>query len=337
MRGFKLTAAAAVVVAVALLGGRSSNALTLVPPIKEIDANKGDTVTTQIVLVNNEAETKTYFSSTASIRSMDEQGRPIYLPEAEKFGLATWIEIAPGPFTLKPGDRTEISVVIKVPTNADPGGHYGAVLFTPEAPTLTAGNQVAVTTKLASILLMRIGGAIQESGTIEQFVTTNGKTSFNRLPVDFTLRFMNSGNVHLRPTGKIEVRNMLGGTATVIPVNTEQHAILPQTTRVFDQRWLKADDDGSKGFFKEFAQEWQNFALGPYTADVNLSYGLNNDKTATATVRFWVMPWRIIVLTIVAIILIILLIMFLVKRYNKWIISKATPKTPSQTTPAPKK
>lgn len=309
-----------------LVALRSGQAVTLIPPTLEFTAKPGDTIPTKVKLFNETAEVITQYSSTANFSAKDETGTPSFAPETDVTDLASWMTLDKGPFTLNPGDRIEVLVEIKVPDNAEPGGHFAGIFFSSQPPESTEAGQIAIASKVGALVLVRIEGEINESASIVSFATADGKKSYARPPVDFLLRVRNDGNVHVRPTGELTIRNILGGTTNVVAVNTGQGAVLPKSVRKFDVAWEKQGNSGPRGsFFQEIATEWRNFALGPYTASVSLTYGLAKDKTATATVEFWVFPWRVILVVVIVIVLVILLIVFGIRRYNRWILSRAQP------------
>lgn len=328
---------ALVAVALMVLGGVAASkpaaAITIIPPSREfLSVNPGETITTKVKLFNETTSAVEMFSSAANFKAMDESGTPKFIMNVAPEDLASWIKVAPGPFVLQPGEYSEIPFDISVPTNADPGGHFAGILFSPQEPnTVDTNTQVTITTEIGLLVMLRVNGEVRESASVLSFTTENGKLKFNRLPVEFNVRIKNSGNVHVRPTGSITVRNMLGGTSQVIPVNSSQGAVLPDSVRKFTAAWEKGAVEGKTNFFKEFGNEWNNFALGSYTANLMLDYGVSNDKSMSVTLRFWVMPWRVLLLSLVVIILITMLITFIVKQYNSWIIRKASaPKTPKK-------
>lgn len=324
MRLTKLTSLGLITLVVAGLGFTpSAKAITLIPPSIEFTVKPGETIKTKVKLVNETSGALEEFSSTANFRAKDESGTPEFIEETNPEDLASWIKIERGPFTLEPGGRVEIPVEINVPANADPGGHFAGILFSTEKPVATGESGVAISTKIGTLVLVRVEGEVRESAAIASFTTGSGKTGFHRLPIDFSVRIQNSGNVHVRPNGSITIRNMLGGTTTILPVNTTQGAVLPASVRKFEAVWEKSSLTGKSNFFKEFAYEWQNFALGPYTASLTMTYGLDNSRTLTSTVRFFVFPWRVLLMTVILLVLIIWLIVMSVKRYNKMIIARA--------------
>jgi len=310
---------------VGLLWSRPSSAVTLIPPSLEFtDVDPATTVTSKVKLFNETATTISLFAETATFSALDETGTPNIQPGTSDEDLASWITVTDGPFTVEPGQRVEVPFTITLPADATPGGHYATILFSPKPSETTEQGQVAVTQKVGTLVLVRVKGIVNETGSIAEFTPEANQTSFNRLPVAFFLRFTNGGNVHLRPTGNLTIRNMLGGTSTVLPVNSDLGAVLPQSTRRFDLAWEKEPLAGQQGnFFQELKAEWNNFALGSYTATIDVAFGQKNDKTATQTIKFWVFPWRLFLAGAVVLIALIFLLRFIIRRYNRWIISKA--------------
>lgn len=309
----------------------TANAVTIIPPNLEFSVQPGETITTKVKLFNESADTLTQYSSVANFVAKDETGTPEFVTETDVSDLASWMTVEPGPFNLSSGDRLEIPVTIAVPADAEPGGHYAAVFFSGQAPDAAAQQgQIGIAAKVGSLILVRVAGDISERATIAEFGSDGGETVYNRLPVDFVLRMQNQGNVHVRPTGTITIRNIIGGTTRELVVNPTLGAVLPASTRRFDMTWERTAVDEKTSFFKEFANEWNNFAFGPYTANLVVTYGIANDKTATATYSFWVLPWRVLLTSVILIILVIWGISWLVGRYNMWIVKKASSGKPQK-------
>ena len=96
--------------------------------------------------------------------------------------------------------------------------------------------------------------------------------------------------------------------------------MLPNSIRRLDTWWIKDTNiDQGSGFISELKNEWRNFALGRYTAKVNVKYGKSKIPLPEKVVSFWVIPWAIISI-VVAVLIVLLLGM---KVYNKMIIDSA--------------
>ncbi len=325
-----------------LISSRSVQAITVIPPTQEFpNVRPGETIDTKVKVFNEEATPKTIYASTANFGALDETGTPNIAAETDQSDLAGWMKVDREGRLVQPGERIEFALTIEVPADAPPGGHYAAVLISPQLPD-SAGDstQVAISQKVASLVLVSVEGVIKEAGSVASFTTASGQKRFNRLPVDFLIRFMNSGNVHLRPTGEITIRNLLGGTSSTLAVNPGiLQAVLPQQVRKFNATWEKEAMAGERGtFLQELGREWKNFGLGPYTAELVLQYGATKDKVAVANLQFQIFPWRVLLLWLIMLVLVILLLVVSIRRYNRWIVGRSQPpknEPPTRSQPAP--
>lgn len=297
-------------------------AITLIPPSLEYGVKPGEKLQAKVKLFNETAQPITAYASTDNFTAADDSGTAKFLNTPTE-DLASWISIAKDPIIIQPGERAEVPFDVNVPTNADPGGHYGVIFFGDQPNAPAGGSAVAVTSKIAMLLILRVEGAINESALVSEFKAGPTK-SFTRLPVEFDLRIANNGNVHVRPHGNVTVRNSIGGTSVVLSLNDSRGAVLPKSDRLFKTLWQKdADSVAKDNFFKEISNQWHNFAFGPYTAEAVMIYGLADDKTLQATLKFWIFPWQLLLTLLVGAILIIFLLVFFIRWYNRWIVAKA--------------
>jgi hypothetical protein len=302
----------------------AAQALTLIPPSLEIALTPGQPTTTIIKLFNESQNKLELYTEVRSFTAKGETGQPDFDFTSEQTGLSTWIEVEKGPIVLESGQRREILVKFSPPVDADPGGHYATVFFSTTPPDQ---GQVRISSKLGTLLLAKVAGAVEEEGSVSEFGLTSGHQTFSRLPVDFYLKFSNTGNVHLRPTGTISITNMFGKETAEVEVNASRGATLPDSIRKYEATWEKAEVKAATGswlsdFFREYANEKNNFALGRYTAKLSLNIGSSNVQD-TASVAFWVIPWHIIIVWGVVAVLLIILLVVLMKKYNAWIVKKA--------------
>jgi len=303
----------------------SAQAITLIPPTLELGLTPGQAASTVIKLFNETPDTIELFTEARNFTAKDDTGQPDFDFNAEPLGLSTWMEVETGPITIESGERYEVAVTINPPQDADPGGHYAALFFTSAAPE---EGQVKVASKIGTLILANVEGDIVEAGNISEFIVKEGKSMFNRLPVGFTARFQNTGNVHLKPTGNIEIKNTFGSITDTLEFNASKGATLPQTTRKYEVVWEKGIVNTTTGntwsdFWQEYGNERNNFAFGKYSAVLTVDAGTNDLVTDTAEVGFWVFPWRVILVWGLIIIIGIVLIIWIFKRYNAWIIKKA--------------
>ncbi|MFA6272529.1 MAG: hypothetical protein WC693_05520 [Patescibacteria group bacterium] len=301
-------------------------ALTLIPPSFETSVDPGVTTETTVKLYNETQDTLNLYPEVVSFTAEGETGNPTFDFNAPIEGVASWFTLPEGPITLTAGERKVIDIKITPPLDAEPGGHYATVFFGTSSPNLEDPGSLALSTKLGSLFLLRVFGDIKESGNISEFGLSGDKNTLSRLPVTFFTRFQNEGNIHLRPSGTIKITNMLGGDTANLEFNPKKSCTLPDTIRKYETIWEKDQIQETTGnfwnkFWTEFSNEKNNFALGRYKATISLDAG--NLVQDTATVTFWIMPWRVISVALVVLALIVVLLIFLIKKYNRWIINKA--------------
>lgn len=218
------------------------------------------------------------------------------------FSLASWITITRQPeFVVEPQGQTTIALTLRVPVDAEPGTHYGGLLFSTRDTAASTANTTVVR-KVGALLLVATGKT-DPAGNIQHF--TSDKQWYTTPAVAFASTFVNTGNVHLSPKGQVEIRNMFGRLIGESYMNENAQFVLPHNSRVFE------------GVFQK---PW---LFGRYSAKLTFWYG-NPKLEAQKIIHFWVIPVGAMVwyggLGIAA----LLLGYFSLKRYNKWVIHKGT-------------
>ena len=197
---------------------------------------------------------------------------------------------------------------------------------------------MGVGAKVGILVLLKVSGTIKEGGGLLEFGSQNKQKFFSSLPIIFIYRFQNSGSDRVKPEGEIKIKNTFGGTSVLLPANTDHGNILPASIRKFMVVWTGGEDrdestgikpqamsgaDQKLGFFGMVKKEWSNFVFGRYTADLNLKYDQDN-KEANASYSFFVIPWQLLSIIFVILAIIGFLGAIGLKKYNRWIIAKAT-------------
>lgn len=303
----------------------SGQAFSISPPLIELKANRGQTVNATIKFTNlsgGELVIKTQFNDFGA---KDETGEPnIIFDDAQSttYSLKNWIA-SPQPFKIAAKETKTLNFPITVPNDAEPGGHYAVIRFTGSAPELEQSG-VSLTGSIGSLVLLQVAGDIKEQAELSEFSPAtvsykqNGdpqytNTSFFETgPLGFVQRIKNSGNVHIKPTGTIELFNVFGAKVSTIRVNGDPtdpknppKSVLPQSVRRFGE---STNDAG--------------WLFGYYTAKLNLSYG-QGQQQLSQTIGFWVIPYKLIILVLVIGVGLFFLLRTAIRRYNAHIIGKA--------------
>ena len=295
-------------------------ALTISPPFFDESLNPGDTVLGIIKIYNESPIPLTIYPFLQNVTSdKNEGGEPrFYSKDDDKDGtsLINWISINSNSIEIKPQQRANFQFSINIPKNAQPGGHYGAILLGTSPPT--KGGEIALAGQIASLIFVKVSGEVKEIGNITEFGFIKKQVWYNYLPIDFFLRFENTGNTHLRPVGNLFIKNWFGKQVASLEFNKDFRSILPKSIRRFEFGWHK---QGISGEMSEFEKEWKNFAIGKYTATIFLNYGSQNYVLSDERV-FYVWPWRLMIVFGISLIFLIILLVFAVKAHNRAIIRR---------------
>ena len=266
--------------------------LSLSPQIINVSANPGEEPITNVVrLTNGGALPLEIETIPKNILPSGEEGAVDLTEDQTSYSLAEWITVSPDKTSIAPGQTVDFDVTIAVPSNGEPGGHFGTVVFKTVPPETDAGAAAAlVSQEIAPVILVSVAGDIEENLNIASFEPSKSFWS-NEKPITFITRVGNEGSVHLKPTGTITIKNMFGGEVTTIPL--EEKNVLPESIRRIETEW---SDPG--------------FAVGRYTADLSLVYG-EEDNILTASTTFTVFPWQTLIpVGLVAIAVLYILVKF---------------------------
>ena len=248
----------------------------------------------------NDYEQKFYIS-TRDITDVKDGGTPVFANNnLEKTGmeLANWISLGVTEITLPAGVSERVNFTMQIPADATPGSHFGSVFISVDAPEI-AQSGAAIGYQVANIISIRVSGEANEGANIRQFSTE--KFFHGSKNVNFEARIENTGNVLVRPTGPVEIFNMLGKKVDTVIFNESQGAVFPGKVREYNFSW---QGDGA-GF-------------GRYEVVMSPVYGETGArKTMSSTASFWILPLNIILPALGALAFILLLSFIFVRLYIK--------------------
>jgi hypothetical protein len=215
--------------------------------------------------------------------SDDESGQPrILLDDSAVNGnsFKSLVGVLPN-ITLGSLQKQQIDVTVSVPSDASAGGYYGAIRFVNAA--LENQQNVALAASVGTIFLIQVPGELTESMELVEFTPakdgSNGRFFINGNNLSIMTRLRNTGNIHVKPFGKVTITDRSGKVIETYEFNNiEPRAnVLPDSIRRFEDKLQN--------------QKW----FGKYTVTANLGYGTTG-SLITATSSFWVIPlWMIVV------------------------------------------
>lgn len=284
--------------------GSANDSLSLVamPPRAgdegQLRVAPGKTIQTT-VRVRNASNQPVVLNSYALDFIVKEDGRtPIAVQETvtNRWSLAKWITIVPNQHTLQPKETAEMAVVIEVPEDAMPGGHYAMILHEPTNQadvSEQSGSGTGVTQRIGTLLYVIVEGEISEQANLREFQFKKFQ-EFGPVPYSFLIR--NQSDIHIRPRISIDIFNMLGRKSGSIEVDPQN--IFPLNSRTYAGKWDKI------------------WGFGLYTAKLTASYGETGQVIVDST-SFWIIPIRIILSIIIGTLLIVVLILAIKRHAEK--------------------
>jgi hypothetical protein len=297
----------------ATASGSPGQGLEISPPVIELAADPGQTVTATI-RVRNVTGGQLIAKGRADDfgAGSDESGQPKLLLDETgetRYSLKFWVAGVPD-LRLAPQELKTTTVTIKVPQNAEPGGHFGVIRFTAVPPDLE-GTGVALSASVGTLVLLKVSGPISEKLSVAELSAWQNlgqsnarKTNFfEHGPVGFVVRLRNDGSVHEKATGAITVTNAFGKKVAAVNVNERGGNVLPNSVRRFESPMS------------------QKQLFGHYTANLAMTY--SGGKKLTGTIGFWVIPWKLILLGLLGLVVLFFLLRLSLKRYNEHIIAQA--------------
>lgn len=262
-----------------------------------IDKGKSDTLT---ISIQNPSDAATTARAVVNnfVASEDENGTPrlILAEDAEppKNNFKTLIsEISD--VQLGPKERKDVPVRITIPENANSGGYYGAIRFVPANPTQES--TVGLTASVGTIVLVTVPGDLKLQLDMEQLSASQkvkendqevykAKSFITSGEVFVLTRLKNSGDIHLKPFGRVMVSSMTGKVVSSYEFNNNEPRanILPGSVRKFND---------SIGTLK---------MPGRYTIEANLGYSTTGGELLSSKTAFWYLPaWAVVIFALIII------------------------------------
>ncbi|KKU82768.1 MAG: hypothetical protein UY10_C0024G0004 [Microgenomates group bacterium GW2011_GWA2_47_8] len=298
---FSVTFASVVLPAQAQQAATDQVSLTAIPPRLGEDGKlklkPGEKAQIDVRVRNSSTKVVSVKSSAIDF-IVDEDGKtPVPLEGTaetnNRWSLASWLTVAPSQNTLQPNESGSISVVIDVPNDALPGGHYAMVVHQPTTGALdgeNAGSATGINQRVGTLLYVIVDGPINEAAFIRDFSFTDFM-EFG--PVPFSFAVENESDVHIRPQMNIDIYNLFGRKVTTIQPTTKN--IFPYESRSFSGQW---------------EQIW---GTGPYTARLTMSFG-DHGAVVIARTSFWLLPVKLVI-ALIALIGILIIAFISIRRH----------------------
>lgn len=271
--------------------------LTAMPPRmgddNSLSAAPGEKLQTTIKVRNNSDKAFTINTAVDDFIIGEDGETPVAITEDVdyRWSLKDWLVLAPEFQSLQPKQTGVINVIIDIPEDALPGGHYAMVTHKPvglNGEKFQDESSSKISQRVGTLLYVLVEGPINE----EAFVRDFNMPKFTEYgPVPFSFIVDNQSDIHIKPDISIEIYNLLGIKVDTIVVESKN--VFPMVGRNFSGEW---------------DQVW---GTGFYRAKLVMAYGSEGSITIAHT-NFWLLPITIIIAAFI--VLITLIVIFIAIR-----------------------
>ena len=171
---------------------------------------------------------------------------------------ATWLSTDKQHFVLEPGESQEFTVTIRIPKNADPGGHFAAVYIQASTGAGEWSDGAGVGASVLSSFMITVRSpepdGLRLQGTLVEIVPLS--KGANRL--GFRAEIENTGNVHFVPRGDLALKDREGNIIGTLPL-PEGISVLPGTTRSYYFTGTLAASPGEYTVIAKVDYSWEKW------------------------------------------------------------------------------
>ncbi len=261
-----------------------------------IALNPGEKKQVQLKVRNGSLETVVLESAATDFIVASDGSTPVAVDSNQvdnRWSLASWLTLAPAQHKLASEEVATVNVLIEVPEDALPGGHYAMIHHRPlNASEAEAGSGSGISQRVGTLLYVIVNGPISEEAYISRF---DWPKFLENGPVDFSLNIDNQSDIHINTQPVVKVYNMFG--KQVANIETESKNIFPKSERSFAGVWNRV------------------WGLGYYKAVAEASYG-SQGQIMTATAGLFLIPVKLILATLITLLIVTIIILSLKKRRN---------------------
>ena len=305
----------------------------------EIEAKRGEVIDEKIIIFNKGNDPLPLTARVSNFGAEDETGKITFDEDSQdpSFNSRLWFKIENPYFILNPKESRAIKFKITVPQEAEPGGHYAAMLFEPQISSLNFEQGQAQVIPVIGVLFLtsvNVEGVYRSANPltiaeflipekfhlkkVENFISSIGgifsealaenRNAFSVVEngnLSFSLRLKNDDIYHIKPAGKLTIVSLLTGVKAG-ETEVEKNTILPKKTRNFPinftpDLFLNLDKYLPQSISKVISA---GTLWGKYRASLELEVG---GRTYFKTIDFWIFPWKAAVVLLIILIFLILI------------------------------
>lgn len=154
------------------------------------------------LVVHNREDRPIYVEIYPRAMEYNSDGELVLLPSAKgSYYCGEWLTINPSSFELSPGEKKRLSISVKVP-KGEAGGRCANIVFDAVLAGDNPGSTIQKTSSNVPFFLTISGTLNQQAEIVRMKVLPKDGSGYRK----FVVSFKNTGNIHLKPRGKILVK-----------------------------------------------------------------------------------------------------------------------------------
>jgi len=276
----------AVMVGTVVLSVPQAHATSLSPTVSDISVNQGGSAEQVFLLDHQENDVIEYSVELVGMQLGSGPDDVTFYELSDE--VASWFTISNTFFAVAPGAIADITVSISPPTNTP---STVEVVGLQVVGLSRATGSVNIASGIIGIMFITVGDDVPSSGLLLDF--SSSKTGL-QLPATFHATFRNEGVRILQPEGTVTIKNMLGGTVIVLPLNEELRRIPGGQERTFSATW---GEDSEQGFISQLRSEVGQLAVGFFSVELHAELWDGGDVVRDL-ITIFLFPWRFLLIFI---------------------------------------
>ena len=210
-----------------------STSITVSPAASRLNLSPGQIYEGKYTIINTGAKAFDFDVSVKPYSVNDEQYNANIDKETSYTQIARWVSFNQTEYHLESGESVEIIYHVNVPEDVPNGGQY-AVILNRTAGESTGEGSINTMQQVGMLIYAKLGGETREEGKVKS--QTINQFYFSP-PVNIGSLVQNTGNIDFDANYKVSIKTLFGHEAYT---HTQEHSILPDTSRQVDIVWENA-------------------------------------------------------------------------------------------------
>ncbi len=196
------------------------------------------------------------------------------LQQTKPKAVGAWTTLSIPHVSLAPHTRTRVHVDLAIPSQTEPGEYEGSVLA---QFTSSTGKQIAIVHRIGLRIYLTVRGALTEAGHVSSVAAGHWwQRGWPGDPVNLETHFVNTGNVHLKLTGKVHA-----GSRSQPLTEDGLYAVVPRGSPLRIATSLSG-------------HPWFGFER----IEVDADYTNHSTGHSSGSTYAWYFPWKLVLLVL---------------------------------------